>query len=64
MDNPKLFKFVDRLGDVKRYETDITLRDLFAMHALANLACCEENTPDGVAGVAYEIADAMLEARK
>lgn len=41
----------------------MTLRDWFAGQALAGLAPCFEEYGD-VAGHAYRLADAMLEARK
>jgi hypothetical protein len=42
---------------------DITLRDLFAMFALAGTAA-KSNYYEQQARVAYALADAMLEARK
>lgn len=42
----------------------MTLRDYFAAKALANLYTHTENSPDKAAEWAYQVADAMLEARK
>lgn len=42
----------------------LSLRDYFAAKALANLYTHSESSPDKVADWAYQIADAMLEARK
>ncbi|ARK42612.1 hypothetical protein [Burkholderia pseudomallei] len=63
-------------GDCNGYEgkSGMTLRDYFAAKAMAGMLAypgCESrgshhnnNTPDGVATVAYEYADAMLRARE
>jgi hypothetical protein len=54
-----------KLADDVRCITDNvpTLRDMFAMHALAGLlAACKRTLT--VANAAYEYADAMMEARK
>ena len=45
------------------YSHGMTLRDWFAGQALAGLAPCFEEYGD-VAGHAFRLADAMLEARK
>ncbi|HHT8992811.1 TPA: hypothetical protein ACT5B2_003856 [Burkholderia cenocepacia] len=59
---------------MKRLASGMSLRDYFAAKALAGMLAypgCESrgshhnnNTPDGVATMAYEYADAMLRARK
>jgi hypothetical protein len=44
--------------------SDMTLRDEFAMAALAGLAQDSELSAFSSASIAYDMADAMLEARK
>jgi hypothetical protein len=44
--------------------SDKTLRDEFAMSALASSTLDSVSHPDAVAVISYRIADAMLEARK
>ena len=51
-------------NDRAPYNEGMTLRDYFAGQALAGLAACDDfKVPDHMP-LAYEIADAMLEARK
>lgn len=49
-----------------RFMPGMTLRDWFAGMALQGLcaSCYETMTDDGIACTAYEIADAMIKARK
>lgn len=69
--NPELFEWLKRptaVGEVENvYETDITLRDLFAAAALAGgLANAKEPMAGHAwwAEGAYLFADAMLEVRE
>lgn len=41
----------------------MTLRDYFAAKAMQNYIC-DDYTPDAIAKAAYEMADAMLNARE
>ncbi|ARK86083.1 hypothetical protein [Burkholderia pseudomallei] len=61
-------------AEMERLASGMTLRDYFAAKAMAGMLAypgCESrgshhnnNTPDGVATMAYEYADAMLRARE
>lgn len=42
----------------------MTLRDWFAGHALSNVYTASEQSPDKAAEWAYQVADAMIAARK
>lgn len=44
-------------------QTELTLRDRFAMAALAGLIKADSSDPDMIASAAYVIADAMIEER-
>ena len=50
--------------DYEVQETGMTLRDWFAGQALANRYSQDANNDKRVAKWAYQVADAMLEARK
>lgn len=58
------------LGDLSTSEKGMTLRDYFAAKAMQGIRACETDTAvrryksADVAKMAYEDADAMLEARK
>ena len=68
--NPELFERGLLLAnDVPGYDTDITLRDLFAAYAMNGLYSRHEamkTTPtfEQVAHTAYDMADAMLTERE
>ena len=50
---------------IKHYTQELTLRDQFAMAALTGLlASCKTDCVDVYVKDAYQMADAMLEARK
>jgi hypothetical protein len=52
---------------VIEYHQDMSLRDYFAAKALAGqiqFEGMEGSTPDHISAMAYELADAMLKARK
>ena len=46
------------------YEHGMSLRDWFAGQSLANLYTHSEQSPDKAAEWAYQVADAMIAARK
>ena len=53
------------IDDTERDCPGMTLRDWFAGQALSGiLSGIEEPIPEGIAGVAYAIAEAMIERRK
>jgi hypothetical protein len=58
--NPKLF---DDFGTVPTYVTELTLRDLFAMAALAGYVSKTGIDADLIAKDCWGLADAMLAAR-
>jgi len=71
--NPQLFDWLKREtseGKVENvYETDVTLRDLFAAFAMTGLYASgtvekRAHTYDKVAHTAYEMAEAMLIERE
>jgi len=71
MNNIPIFAFpiVVDYGDGVKYQTGMTLRDYFATHAmqgaLAGVATRAEVVRySELAGLAYEVADAMMEARE
>ncbi len=51
-------------GDLTKSSGGMTLRDWFAGQALSNKYAETETDPNKAAEWAYQIADAMLEARK
>lgn len=55
-------KVGELLDDIEK-DNRIALRDQFAMAALTGMLAKDEYSP-GDAGTAYDIADAMMEARK
>ena len=73
--NPELFEWVAKWNqktgatDSICYETDVTLRDLFAACIAIGIAILRDENgdlyaSDLVAGQAYKIANAMLEERE
>jgi hypothetical protein len=62
----KQAQFIEQMMSPKATVTEKTLRDEFAMAALAGMASDPELNPicSRVAEHAYRLADAMLEARK
>lgn len=52
------------LGRVENDNNGMSLRDWFAGQALANPYTAHENSPDKIGEWAYQVADAMIAARK
>lgn len=66
-----VYHALDSINEINRKMPEVTLRDLFAMHALNGLMVQNESMEspdlwnyDALASCAYEAADAMLKARK
>lgn len=59
----ELFHDLEESG-VARRKDSMTLRDQFAMAALTGIIVNDTNIPEDASRYAYEMADAMLEARK
>jgi len=60
-DGGSIFPF--RISGLSIITQGMTLRDYFAAAAMQAL-CVKPYSPEGLAGAAYDVADAMLHARK
>jgi phosphoenolpyruvate carboxylase len=60
-----LSRIDNTVGEIRNVVEDLpTLRDQFAMAALAGIASRTIGTDQALARAAYELADAMMEARE
>lgn len=64
--NPRLFEFAPGNSGVQLFDTEVSLRDLFAAAALCGFMSKNalRFTPQDDADYCYRIADAMLKARE
>ena len=63
MNGPAFPNPLNQYGDLEQY-SGITIRDYFAAAALPALTANSGSPSADIAGWCYELADAMLEARK
>lgn len=61
-----VYHALDSINEINRKMPEVTLRDFFAMNALNGILASPDfaGTPFVISKIAYEYADAMIQARK